>query len=145
MKLVVNDVKTGQSYQREVPKDKEIFLLNKKIGDSIDGSVVGLDGFKLVISGGSTKEGFPLVPSIPGSGRMKALLGKGPGIRHLRKGERRKKTVSGNTVSSSVVQVNAKITEYGAKSLAELGFVPAEKKEGEKKEEKPSKKKKGKK
>jgi small subunit ribosomal protein S6e len=141
MKVVVSDPKTGKSYQREVAKEKHGAFIGKTIGETIEGGIAGLAGYTLKITGGSDKDGIPMLPGLLGTRKTKALLGKGPGVRKLSKGEKRKKMVLGNTVSDAVVQLNTKITEYGAQGLEELGFVlqPKEKKVGEEKEKPKSK------
>ncbi len=133
MKIVFSDGK--QSFQKEY--DGKV-LFGKKIGDEFEGGLIGLDGYTLKIAGGSNKEGTPMLQNIRGSGKAKALLSRGPGIRFLKKGQRRKKTVAGNAVSEQTAQLNAKITAKGSKTLEELGFVPKpkEKKEEKKAEEK---------
>ncbi|MFH1779517.1 MAG: S6e family ribosomal protein [Candidatus Micrarchaeota archaeon] len=131
MKIVFSGDK-GQSFQKEVEKGKENQLYGKKIKDVIEGGIIGLDGYKLQVKGGSNTEGTPMRAEIASSGKTAALLGAGPGIKKLLKGEKRKKTVAGNTISERTAQINAKITEKGSKTLEELGFTPKTK---EKKEE----------
>lgn len=142
MKIVINDVKSGQSFQKEVDKTREPQFYGKKIGDVLEGSIVGLDGYKLKITGGSNKDGVPMRRDIGGTRRVKAILSKGPGVRGLKKGGRKKKSVVGCVVSPEIIQLNAAVTEYGSKPLAELGFVAKEKekKKEEKEEKKPEKK-----
>lgn len=120
MKLVISDPKTGKSYQAEVPKEKEGALIGRKIGDSIEGAIVGADGYKLQITGGSDSTGVPMRKDIPGGRRIYAILSSGPGIRTRRKGERRRKSVRGNTIVEETVQINTKVVEYGSKPLDEL-------------------------
>ncbi len=127
MKMVVADVKAGKSFQKDVPADKESFLAGKKIGDDLDGGIVGLEGYKLKITGGSDNAGFPMRHDIRGQRRTRALLAKGPGVRGLPKGQHEKKLVVGGSVSPTTNQVNAKILEYGSKTLADLGVVYKEK------------------
>jgi len=115
-KVVVSD-DSGKSYQLEVETSA---LIGKKIGDIIDGSLIGLDGYKLKITGGSDRCGFPMRPDIPGTGVKKVLLSKGPGYRPKEKGVRKRKSVRGNTISEDIVQVNTKIVEYGDKPITEL-------------------------
>ena len=137
MKIVIADPKTGNCFQKELDKAKEAQLIGKKIGETFDGGIVGLPGYTLEISGGSDKDGFPMRPEISGTRRVTAFISSGAGIRRVRKGLRRKKTVVGNTVSAQIVQVNTKIKEFGQKPLEELGFVAKQKeKTGEKQEEK---------
>ena len=67
MKLVFNDPKSGHAFQKEIEKGKEGQLLGKKIGDKIPGALIGLDGYELQITGGSTNDGTPLRGDIPGA------------------------------------------------------------------------------
>ena len=57
MKIVISDPKTRKAYQIE--KDLPV-LFGKKIGEQIEGDSMGLAGFKIEITGGSDKEGFPM-------------------------------------------------------------------------------------
>ncbi|MEM0475235.1 MAG: 30S ribosomal protein S6e [Candidatus Norongarragalinales archaeon] len=145
MKIVINDVKTGHSFQKEVDKNKEGLFIGKKIGAEFDGGIVGLEGYKLVITGGSDKDGTPMRADVAGQKKASAVIGRGCGARRLAKGVRVKKRVCGNTISANIVQINAKIKDYGSKPLSELGFTPKVKEKkggeaaggaGEKKEEK---------
>ena len=124
MKIIINDVKTGNSFQKEVERNRESLLLGKKIGAEIDGGIIGLEGYKLVIAGGSDKDGTPMRGDIAGQKKTSAVIGRGCGARGLAKGARVKKRVCGNTVSANIVQVNARIKDYGSKPLNELGFTP---------------------
>ncbi len=135
MKIVIADVKSGHAFSREVPKDKESMLVGKKIGEKIEGGIIGLPTYTLQIAGGSDIAGFPMRPDVPGFKRTKAIIGAGAGIRHVRKGTKEKRRVSGNTISSSTQQINVKIAEYGSQALDALGFVytPKTKEEKEKK------------
>ena len=141
MKIVFSDGK--HSFQKEYDGKA---LVGKKIGDEFEGGLIGLDGYKLKITGGSTKEGFPMHPAVAGQKRVKAILGRGIGVRGLPFGKKLKKTVAGNSISEITMQINAKITAPGSKTLADMGMVPKvkeKKAEGEKKEEaKPAAKKK---
>ena len=132
-KIVVSDPKTRRTYQKEVA-EKESGLLGRKIRDMVKGDFFGLPGYELQITGGSDKQGFPMRQNLQGIGRKRALLTGGPGFHPLRKGERRRKLVRGNTLSEEIVQVNMKVVTHGKDSLAKL-FGKEEAKE-EKKEHK---------
>ena len=95
-------------------------LIGKKIGDVIDGGVVGLPGYRLRITGGSDKDGFPMRPDLPGAARRRILLTTGPGYRPKEKGIRRRKSVRGKEISTEIFQINVKIEEYGQKPVEEL-------------------------
>jgi small subunit ribosomal protein S6e len=135
MKVVVADPKQGKCYQVELDGIKSKPFFGMKIGNEFDGSLVGLTGFKLQITGGTDKDGFPMRKDLHGMERKRILLAGGTGFMPEHKGERRKKTIRGNTVSEEVAQLNAKVLEYGAKGIPEILGVP-EKKEEPKAEEK---------
>lgn len=117
-KLVISE--DGKSHQVEVDTAKDKKLIGLKIGDEIDASLVGLDGYKLKITGGSDKNGFPMKTDVEGPRRIKSLLSSGLGFKPKRDGQRRRKTIRGNTVSADIVQINTIVTEKGAKSIDEL-------------------------
>lgn len=116
-KLVVNDPQTGKSYQCAVD---DATLVGRKIGETVTGEFVGLDGYELVIRGGSDFAGFPMRKDIEGPVRKRALLGSGPGVTITRKGMRKRKTVCGNTITAKTVQVNLAVTKYGGIALEEV-------------------------
>ncbi|NIO44753.1 MAG: 30S ribosomal protein S6e [Candidatus Aenigmarchaeota archaeon] len=139
-KIVISEPKSRKAWQIE--KDAPS-LMGKKIGEQFDGSLIGLSGFTLQITGGSDKDGFPMRPDLEGSVRKKALLSKGIGFRgfkkikkkkYKRKGMRKRKYIRGNTISENIIQVNCKILEGEGNIPMILGIKP---KEEEKKEEAP--------
>ena len=123
VKVVINDVKTGKSYQKEV--DMNIFS-GKKLGDKFSGDSLGLKGYEFEITGGSDSAGFPLSKSFESPVRKKILI-------HGKKGILSKKNVRGNQFGSYISQISLKVLKYGSGDLAKL--VGVEKKESE--EEKP--------
>lgn len=116
-KVVVSDPKEAKSYQFEIDDNT---LIGKKIGDEISGSIVGLEGYKLKITGGSDKCGFAMRHDVHGSMKLRVLLSKAPGYKPRDKGIRRRKSVRGNVISADIVQVNTKVVEYGEKPISEL-------------------------
>ena len=60
MKIVYSDKKSGKTAQLEVAKDGEAMLIGKKIGEVIEGNVIGLEGFKLQITGLSRQDRIAL-------------------------------------------------------------------------------------
>ncbi|WP_414469370.1 30S ribosomal protein S6e [Methanobacterium sp. ACI-7] len=117
-KLVISEGE--KSHQVEVDQAQTKQLIGLKIGDEIDASLVGLNGYKLKITGGSDKNGFPMKKDVDGPRRIRSLLSGGLGFEPKRDGQRRRKTVRGNTVSDDIVQINTIVTEKGAKSIDEL-------------------------
>ena len=118
--VVISDAETRKSYQTQVEQDKGISLIGKKIGDEITGDLLGLSGYALKITGGSDKDGFPMHPSVQGQGRKRALLTEPPGFHPTFQGERRRKTVRGNTLSQDIAQINVKVIKKGEKSLDDI-------------------------
>ena len=119
-KAVIGDPKTGKTYQKTVTGQYANRLLGMKIGDVFDGIFVSLPGYKLKITGGSDKDGTPMRPDLPGTGRRKLLLSGGVGFHPRKKGERRRKMVRGNTISAEIVQINMMVVSHGARPIEEL-------------------------
>ena len=116
-KAVIADPKSGKSYKRDITGHYANALIGKKIGEDLDGLYVGLPGYKLQITGGSDKDGFPMRHDLPGPRRKGLLVSGGVGFHPVRPGMRKKKTVRGNTVSPDILQLNLKIVVRGPKSI----------------------------
>lgn len=97
------------AWQIRINDERTQAFLGLKIGEEVDGSILGLKGAKLVITGGSDISGFPMVPDIPGPVKKRALLSSPPGFHPEEEGERRRKTVRGNTIAPDIVQINTMI------------------------------------
>ncbi len=130
MKIVYSDPKIGKTAQREVAKDMEARLIGRKMGEEVDGTLAGLEGYRLKITGLSDKSGTPSRHEVEGARKVHVLLHSGTGIGKVEKGERRRKLIRGNTISADTEQVNTVITAYGAKNADEL-FPKKEKVQGE--------------
>jgi len=114
----------GKSYQTE----KDAPLAGKKIGDVFEGSLIGLPGYKLAITGGSDKSGFPMRNDIEGQARKKLLIAAGKGFKGTKRekkkkfkieGMRKRRSLRGNTISAEVAQINCKVMQAGDKALDE--------------------------
>jgi len=119
-KVVVNDIQSGKSYNIPVSGHHANSLIGKKINDEVDGIFVSLPGYKLQITGGTDKDGFPMRHDIPGSARRRLLLSRGLGYKTKERGKRKKKSVRGNTINQQIVQVNMKVMKPGAKPIDEI-------------------------
>ena len=128
MKIVVSEPKTGKSYQTEIDANKSKALYGSKIGEEVDGGILGLTGYKLEVRGGTDKDGFPMRPDVHGTERKRILIASGAGFRKKRKGERRKKGIRGNIISEYIEQINFKVKTTGQKPLEELMGKKEEKK-----------------
>jgi len=142
-KIVVSDPKTRKSYQKEVGEEG---LIGKKIGEHVSGSLFGLEGYELELTGGSDKDGFPMRKDVDGTARKKILISDRPGFHPGAPGVRKRKSVRGNTISDDIVQINSKVIKHGNKALDQVfGSKKVEKPKEEgsgegKKEEAPEKK-----
>ena len=130
-KVVVNDVKNGKSYQIPVSGHHANSLIGKKLGEEVDGIFVSLPGYKLKITGGTDKDGFPMKQDVPGQGRRRLLLSYTVGYKPIERGKRKKKSIRGNTINQDIVQINMKVSKEGAKPIDQL--ITGEKKPEEKK------------
>jgi small subunit ribosomal protein S6e len=108
------------SHQVEVEATESKTLIGLKIGNEFDASPLGLIDYKLRITGGSDKNGFPMKKDVEGPRRIKSLLSGGVGFKPRRKGQRRRKTVRGNTISDDIVQINTVVVEKGKKTIEDL-------------------------
>jgi len=128
-KIIISDPETGTSKTVELEETRAIPLIGRRIGETIDGAILGLVGHKVQITGGSDRDGFPMRPSVHGGVRRRVILSGGVGFNPQDEGQRERKTVRGNVITDEIVQVNTKIVEKPKSKPAK-----EEKKEKEKKE-----------
>ncbi len=126
-KFVISDKE--KSYKIERDQSDCESLIGLKIGDTFDGSTIGLDGYVLQVTGGTDKDGFPMRPDLEGTVKKRLLLKKSVGFKGRKrrrkelvkiKGLRRRKMVRGNTISKDTVQINCKVVKRGQKPLEEI-------------------------
>lgn len=156
MVMAVGNPSSKKTYKIELELDGAQPLFGKKIGQEFNGELIGLDGYKLKITGGSDLSGFPMQKGIEGSGKKRVLLSvgslgfrsrryhsvpKGEGakkkLKETRKGERRRKSIRGNTVSDSIRQINCIITKAGKATPEKLLGLEAKPEADSSKKEKP--------
>ena len=117
VRVVVSNPDTGNSYQVEA--DVNAFV-GKEIGEEVDGTPVGLDGYTLEITGGSDDTGRPMRGDVEGQGISEILVSGGTGYNPDREGERRRVSVRGGEVGDATVQLNTRVVEEGEGSMDEL-------------------------
>jgi small subunit ribosomal protein S6e len=106
---IEGEIFRARAWQVRLNDERTSAFLGLKIGDEVDGSILGLRGVKLIITGGSDISGFPMRPDVPGPVKKKALLAGPPGFRPSENGERRRKMIRGNTIALDTVQINTMI------------------------------------
>ena len=118
--VVVADPESGRTYQQEIDGQDANRFLGLDIGEEVDGSAVGLDGYTVEITGGSDAAGRPMRGDVSGPGLTDVLLDGGPGFKPQRDGERKRVSVRGREVSDATVQLNVAVAERGDTSIPVL-------------------------
>jgi len=118
-KIIISDPDLGTSKTVELEETRTVPLIGRRVGEVLDGAIVGLSGHKVQITGGSDKDGFPMRPSVHGGVRRKIILGGGVGFNPKDEGQRRRKMVRGNVITDEIVQINMKIMEKPKKAKEE--------------------------
>ena len=118
MKLVISS-KDGKSVQKDLPENLIDTVVGKKIGEKINGSELGFEGYEFELTGGSDIAGFPMRTDLEGSIRRRIFTTKSLGVRVWRKGMKVRKSVAGNTVHDKITQLNLKVLKAGSAPLAE--------------------------
>jgi len=139
-KVVISDPQSGKSSVVELEENRAAPFVGRKIGETIDGTVLGLSGQKVVITGGSDKSGFPMRPDVHGGIKSRILLGRGIGFKPSQSSLRRRKTIRGTVVTDDIAQINVKIAERSAEKAVEKATEKPVEKTVEKPTEKPAEK-----
>ena len=105
-KLIISDPTTGKSAVSEIEGSRAQALVGRSLGETIDGSALGIGQGKFLISGGCDKNGIPLRADVHGGVKKYIVLSSGPGFRPTRHGERRRKLVRGRIISDETYQIN---------------------------------------
>jgi len=109
--LIISNPADGTSQRVEIEDAQLRNLVGTRIGQTIDGSIAGLQGYKLKLTGGTDKDGIPMRPDVHGSAKSPIVLSGGVGYKPKNKGEKKRKIVRGNTVSTEITFLNFAITE----------------------------------
>ncbi|MHA1239731.1 MAG: eS6 family ribosomal protein [Promethearchaeota archaeon] len=121
-KLNISGGKTGPgkglSKLIEIDEKKSRLFETKKIGESINGGLIGFPNYEFEITGGSDSSGFPMRKDVHGPVKKRILVSKrGIGYKPVRKGEKRRKMVRGNEISFDMTLINLKVLKYGETEL----------------------------
>ena len=123
MNIVVSDPSTRKAYSKKV--DNPAIFIGKKVGESVELGLIGLDGYTAKITGGSDKQGFPMKADLVGGNRKEIFI-----VTDAKKGHREKIRRRGNLVTDEIAQLNLKVVKEGAKKLEEI--MPKKEGSGEK-------------
>jgi len=118
--VVVGDPGDGATHSFDVDGQDANRFVGRSIGETVDGSAVGLSGYELEITGGSDTSGRPMREDVGGSGTAAVLLEGGVGFEPTVDGERKRVTVRGAEISDETRQINAKIVARGEESVEDL-------------------------
>jgi len=105
-KLIISDPSTGKSAASEIEGARAQALVGRSLGETIDGSPLGIAQSKLRISGGCDINGIPMRADVHGGVKKYIVLSGGTGFRPTRHGERRRKLVRGRTITDETYQIN---------------------------------------
>jgi small subunit ribosomal protein S6e len=118
--VAVADPDDGMTYQVDVSDQDANRFIGRELGEEVDGSAVGLDGYTLELTGGSDNAGRPMRDDVRGPNLKSILLEGGTGYNPSKEGERKRVTVRGREVSDDTRQINARIAERGSQEVDEL-------------------------
>ena len=118
--VVVGDPGDGATHSFDVDGQDANRFVGRSIGETVDGSAVGLSGYELEVTGGSDTSGRPMREDVDGSGTAAVLLEGGVGFEPTVDGERKRVTVRGAEISDETRQINAKIVARGEESIEDL-------------------------
>lgn len=118
--VAVSDPEDGTTYQVDVSDQDANRFIGRELGEEVDGSAVGLDGYTLELTGGSDNAGRPMRDDVRGPNLKSIMLEGGTGYNPSRDGERKRVTVRGREVSDDTRQINAKVTDRGGQPVDEL-------------------------
>ena len=119
-RLIISDPRKKSTHKMEVSGAQANKLFGLSIGDSLDGDVIGLNDYALVITGGSDKDGVAMRRDLPGTVRKRLLLSGGVGYHPKKLGIRRRKSIRGRVISAETGQINLVVGKSGAKQLDEI-------------------------
>lgn len=101
----------------ELNDDQFRIFKGLKIGSSVDGSSISIEG-SIKVTGGSDHSGFPMRSDVLGGAKKYVLLTKGIGFKEKRKGLKKRKLVRGNTITDEIYQINAIIISQPEKKTS---------------------------
>jgi len=128
-KINIAEPKSGKCYKTEIKDQQAAPLMGLNVGEKIEGSKLGIEGYEFTITGGTDYCGFPMRRGILGE-RKRITIYKGLGFKGKLKGMRKRKTVCGHKINDKISAVNLIVLKEGSKKLSDL-FASKEEKPAE--------------
>ena len=119
-KLIVSDAATGKSTASEIEGARAQALIGRSLGETLDGSPLGIAQSRVRITGGCDKNGIPMRADVHGGVKKYIVLSGRPGFKPSRHGERRRKLVRGRTITDETYQINFVISKESAPEKKEV-------------------------
>merc|ERR1711865_1090058 len=124
MKLNIACPETGAQKSIDIDDDKKLLpFFDKRVSQEVMGDSLGdeFTGYRFRITGGSDKQGFPMMQGILTPERVRLLLTKGSKCyRQRRTGERKRKSVRGCIVNQDLSVLNLVVIKRGATDVPGL-------------------------
>jgi len=118
-KINIADPKAGKCYKTEVKDAQAAPFMGLNIGEKIEGSKLGIDGYEFQITGGTDFCGFPMRRGILGV-RKRITIYQGTGFKGGFSGMKKRKTVCGHKINETISAVNLKVLKEGTKKLSDM-------------------------
>lgn len=124
MKIIIAYPRNGTVKNFEVTDDvvRRGNLFDHRLGNDVEGTIFGpeFEGYVFRLTGGSDKQGFPMVQGVLAPSRVSLLLARGAnGFNTFRgrSGERRRKAIRGCIVGPDIGVLNMTIQKTGKKPI----------------------------
>merc|ERR1711966_182287 len=124
MKLNISCPETGAQKCIDIDDDKKLLpFFDKRMAQEVAGDTLGdeFKGYRFRITGGSDKQGFPMMQGVLTPERVRLLLRKGSKCyRQRRTGEMKRKSVRGCIVSQDLSVLNRVLVKKGPAEIPGL-------------------------
>ena len=121
MKLNISYPQTGKVKTVEIDDEKRLVpFYDRRIGAEVSADTLGPEwkGYKVKITGGNDKQGFPMLQGILCNHRVRILMKKGMKcFRERRKGTAKRKSVRGCIVGSDISALNLIVVSRGENEI----------------------------
>jgi small subunit ribosomal protein S6e len=124
MKLNIAYPRNGTVKQADIPDEqlRRVHLGDYRLGNEVEGVIFGdeFKGYTFRLTGGSDKDGFPMIQGVMAPSRVSLLIKRGAkGFNAFRggEGERRRKALRGCILGNDLAVINVIITKTGEQPI----------------------------